>query len=109
VAHVFQCNVFQNNVFQGVCGVVERRGGAFYPTQEELRAALRERKKHEDKERKLEAKIEATLAEAYDETISPGLKAAKLAAVEQMRAEMREIEEITEILTLYLDYSDTFH
>jgi hypothetical protein len=25
--HVFQCNVFQNNVFQGVCGVAPAVGG----------------------------------------------------------------------------------
>jgi hypothetical protein len=27
MAHVFQCNVFQNNVFQGVCGVAPAAGG----------------------------------------------------------------------------------
>jgi hypothetical protein len=27
VAHVFQCNVFQNNVFQGVCGVTPAVAG----------------------------------------------------------------------------------
>jgi hypothetical protein len=27
VSHVFQCNVFQNNVFQGVCGVTPAVGG----------------------------------------------------------------------------------
>jgi hypothetical protein len=68
---VFQCNVFQNSVFQGPCDVAapERRGGAFYPTPEELRRLQQsiERREEEkrDKDRALQREVERAYRKAH--------------------------------------------
>jgi hypothetical protein len=69
---VFQCNVFQNNVFQGPCDVVaapERTGGAFYPSPEELRRLRQSIERREearrDKDRALQKEVERAYRKAH--------------------------------------------
>jgi hypothetical protein len=69
---VFQCNVFDNAIFQGPCdagAAPERRGGAFYPTPEELRRLQQSIERREearrDKDRALQAEVERAYRKAH--------------------------------------------
>lgn len=92
--HVFQCDVFQNNVFQGVCGVAAPTGGAFYPTPAELLQLRRELEKRRKREQRELEKLEATLRDVADEIYEPGAKAARAAAI----AEMEDEEDMLRLL-----------
>ncbi len=94
--------------------VVEtRRGGAFYPTQEELRQLRREAERRLREEKAKEARLEATIAEAYQDAVHPEIKAAKIAAAraeqERLEAEIRDLEDMHDMLTMYFAFKRTLH
>jgi hypothetical protein len=69
---VFQCDVFQNNIFQGPCdagAAPERRGGAFYPTPEELRHLQQSIERRDEniraKDRALQREVERAYRKAH--------------------------------------------
>lgn len=93
--------------------IVQKRGGAFYPTPEEMRLLRQKRKAYEDKERELQAAIDATIAESYTDAAHPEIKAAKIEAlrVEQARTriDMQDADDMHTALTMYLEYRRRLH
>lgn len=90
----------------GVPPIVEKRGGAFYPTQEELRELRRRRTEQEARQRENEASIEATIREAYQDAAHPEIK------IEQRRreAERQKAIETVDLIGAILNLADeTFH